>query len=82
MGPCRSQGRFAIHCATDILGSTQSHKQVLFLSTVSPKGDLRLSGLPSGQGTGGGAPIRNRRLPADRWAGSISTVCRVDIRNI
>ncbi|GFO25518.1 hypothetical protein PoB_005202300 [Plakobranchus ocellatus] len=35
------------------------------------QGDLRLSGLPSDQGTGGGARTRNRRIPADLRADSL-----------
>ncbi|GFO16158.1 hypothetical protein PoB_004266300 [Plakobranchus ocellatus] len=42
------------------------------LSTI---GDLRLSGPPSGQGAaGGGARIRNRRVPADIRVDSLSTL--------
>ncbi|GFO20251.1 hypothetical protein PoB_004675600 [Plakobranchus ocellatus] len=35
--------------------------------------DLRLSEPSSGQGTGGGARNRDRRVPADRKAGFLST---------
>ncbi|GFN75090.1 transporter [Plakobranchus ocellatus] len=35
--------------------------------------DFRLSGPPSGQGTGGGARIRDRRVPADLRADSLAT---------
>ncbi|GFO06260.1 hypothetical protein PoB_003276500 [Plakobranchus ocellatus] len=37
-------------------------------------GDLRLSGPPSGQGAGGGARTRDRRVPADLRADSPATV--------
>ncbi|GFO04829.1 hypothetical protein PoB_003133400 [Plakobranchus ocellatus] len=37
-------------------------------------GDLRLSGPPSGQGAGGGARTRDRRVPADLRADSLATV--------
>ncbi|GFO14094.1 hypothetical protein PoB_004059900 [Plakobranchus ocellatus] len=37
-------------------------------------GDLRLSGPPSGQGASDGARTRNRRVPADLRADSLSTV--------
>ncbi|GFN98701.1 hypothetical protein PoB_002520700 [Plakobranchus ocellatus] len=36
--------------------------------------DLRLSGPPSGQGAGGGARTRDRRIPADIRADSLATV--------
>ncbi|GFO45575.1 hypothetical protein PoB_007208000 [Plakobranchus ocellatus] len=39
-----------------------------------PKGDLRLSGPPSGQGAGGGARTRDRRVPAEFRADSLVTV--------
>ncbi|GFN74732.1 hypothetical protein PoB_000123800 [Plakobranchus ocellatus] len=38
------------------------------------QGDLRLSGPPSGQGIGGGARTRDRRVPADLRAESLATV--------
>ncbi|GFO28172.1 hypothetical protein PoB_005467700 [Plakobranchus ocellatus] len=38
------------------------------------QGDLRLSGPPSGQGTGGVARIRNRKVPTDLRADSLVTV--------
>ncbi|GFN96435.1 hypothetical protein PoB_002294100 [Plakobranchus ocellatus] len=38
------------------------------------QGDLRLSGPPSGQGTGSGARTRDRRVPADLRADSQATV--------
>ncbi|GFO19931.1 hypothetical protein PoB_004643600 [Plakobranchus ocellatus] len=42
---------------------------------ASPQqGDLRLSGPPSGQGTGGGARTRDRRGPADLRTDSLATV--------
>ncbi|GFO50650.1 hypothetical protein PoB_007715500 [Plakobranchus ocellatus] len=37
------------------------------------QGDLRLSGPPSGQGAGGGARTRDRRVPADLRADSLAT---------
>ncbi|GFO00929.1 hypothetical protein PoB_002743400 [Plakobranchus ocellatus] len=46
-----------------------------FLYRASPQqGDLRLSGPPSGQGAHGRARIRDRRIPADLRADSLSTV--------
>ncbi|GFO49094.1 hypothetical protein PoB_007559900 [Plakobranchus ocellatus] len=46
-----------------------------FLYIASPQqGDLRLSGPPSGQGAGGGARTRDRRIPADLRADSLATV--------
>ncbi|GFN83382.1 hypothetical protein PoB_000988800 [Plakobranchus ocellatus] len=46
-----------------------------FLYIASPQqGDLRLSGPPSGQGAGGGARTRDRRVPADLRADSLATV--------
>ncbi|GFO20526.1 hypothetical protein PoB_004703100 [Plakobranchus ocellatus] len=43
--------------------------------TASPQKDhLRLSGHPSGQGAGGGARNRNRRVSADIRADSLATV--------
>ncbi|GFO03620.1 hypothetical protein PoB_003012500 [Plakobranchus ocellatus] len=45
-----------------------------FLYKASPQqGDLRLSGLPPGQGAGGGARTRDRRVPADLRADSLAT---------
>ncbi|GFO38395.1 hypothetical protein PoB_006490000 [Plakobranchus ocellatus] len=42
---------------------------------ASPQqGDLRLSGLPSGQDAGGGARTRDKRVPADLRADSLATV--------
>ncbi|GFO28430.1 hypothetical protein PoB_005493500 [Plakobranchus ocellatus] len=44
-------------------------------SGASPQqGDLRLSGPPTGQGAGGGARTRDRRVPADLRADSLATV--------
>ncbi|GFO33427.1 hypothetical protein PoB_005993200 [Plakobranchus ocellatus] len=46
-----------------------------FVYIASPQqGDLRLSGPPSGQGTGGGARTRDRRVPAYLRAGLLATV--------
>ncbi|GFN75112.1 hypothetical protein PoB_000161800 [Plakobranchus ocellatus] len=44
--------------------------------TSPHQGDLRLSGPPSGQGAGGGARTRHRRVPADLRADSLATVHR------
>ncbi|GFN78318.1 hypothetical protein PoB_000482400 [Plakobranchus ocellatus] len=45
------------------------------LGLASPQqGDHWLSGPPSGQGTGGGARTRNRRVPADLRTDSLATV--------
>ncbi|GFN78078.1 hypothetical protein PoB_000458400 [Plakobranchus ocellatus] len=45
------------------------------LCIASPQqGDFRLSGPPSGQGAGGGARTRDRRVPADLRADSLATV--------
>ncbi|GFN91033.1 hypothetical protein PoB_001753900 [Plakobranchus ocellatus] len=38
------------------------------------QGDLRLSGPPSGQGAGGGAQTRDRKVPANLRADSLSTM--------
>ncbi|GFN76590.1 hypothetical protein PoB_000309600 [Plakobranchus ocellatus] len=47
----------------------------LTCSKASPqKGDLRLSGPPSGQGAGGRALTRDRRFPADLRAVSLAIV--------
>ncbi|GFO26263.1 hypothetical protein PoB_005276800 [Plakobranchus ocellatus] len=37
------------------------------------QGDLRLSGPPSGQGAGGGARTRDRKVPEDLRADSLAT---------
>ncbi|GFO47000.1 hypothetical protein PoB_007350500 [Plakobranchus ocellatus] len=42
--------------------------------TSPQQGDLRFSGPPSGQGAGGGARTRNRRVPSDLRADSLATV--------
>ncbi|GFN92665.1 hypothetical protein PoB_001917100 [Plakobranchus ocellatus] len=58
-------------------GDPHFHVQmkVWFLYKASlQKGDLRLSGLPSGQSAGGGARTRGRRVPADLGADSPATV--------
>ncbi|GFO10347.1 hypothetical protein PoB_003685200 [Plakobranchus ocellatus] len=48
---------------------------VWFLYMASPKqGDLRLSGLPSGQSASGGARTRDRRVRADLKADPLATV--------
>ncbi|GFO03448.1 hypothetical protein PoB_002995300 [Plakobranchus ocellatus] len=45
-----------------------------FLYIASPQqGDLRLLGPPSGQGAGSGARTRDRRVPADLRADSLTT---------
>ncbi|GFN74799.1 hypothetical protein PoB_000130500 [Plakobranchus ocellatus] len=45
-----------------------------FIFADPQQGDLRLSGPPFGQGTGGGARTRDRRVPADLRADSLVTV--------
>ncbi|GFO35076.1 hypothetical protein PoB_006158100 [Plakobranchus ocellatus] len=48
---------------------------VWFLYIASPQqGDLRLSGPPSGQGAGGGARTRDRRVSADLRADSLANM--------
>ncbi|GFO40342.1 hypothetical protein PoB_006684700 [Plakobranchus ocellatus] len=42
--------------------------------TSPQQGDLRLSGPPTGQGAGGGAQTRDRRIPADIRADSLAIV--------
>ncbi|GFN77714.1 hypothetical protein PoB_000422000 [Plakobranchus ocellatus] len=50
-------------------------KGVWYLYTANPQqGDLRLSGLPSGQGAGGRARIRNRGVAEDLRSDSQPTV--------
>ncbi|GFO14205.1 chemosensory receptor a [Plakobranchus ocellatus] len=44
------------------------------LKASPQQGDLRLSGPPSGQGAGGGARTRDRKVPADLRADSLATV--------
>ncbi|GFO40073.1 histone-lysine N-methyltransferase SETMAR [Plakobranchus ocellatus] len=61
-----SQSRLARHCATTTPGHRDVVNEDWFLYTASlQQGDLRFSGTPSGQGSGGGARIRNRRVPTD-----------------
>ncbi|GFO28280.1 acid-sensing ion channel 4 [Plakobranchus ocellatus] len=48
-------------------------EKVLYIASPQ-QGDLRLSGPPSGQGAGGGARTRDRRVPADLRADSLATV--------
>ncbi|GFN99319.1 hypothetical protein PoB_002582500 [Plakobranchus ocellatus] len=43
------------------------------LNASPQQGDLRLSGLQSGQGSSGGARTRDRRVPADLRADSLAT---------
>ncbi|GFN98164.1 hypothetical protein PoB_002467000 [Plakobranchus ocellatus] len=50
------------------------HKPDKITSRSTNKCDLRLSGPPSGQGVGGGARDRDRRIPADFRADSLSSV--------
>ncbi|GFN85197.1 hypothetical protein PoB_001170300 [Plakobranchus ocellatus] len=47
---------------------------LVFVYSSPQQGDLRLSGPPSGQGAGGGAQTRDRRVPADLRADSLATV--------
>ncbi|GFO48967.1 hypothetical protein PoB_007547200 [Plakobranchus ocellatus] len=66
-GPCRSHGRFAT--------TVPLTPAVRIIIKLSPQqGDLRLSGPPSGQGDGGGARARDRKVPADFRADSLATV--------
>ncbi|GFO04824.1 hypothetical protein PoB_003132900 [Plakobranchus ocellatus] len=60
-----------------------SHFSLLSPTTLTPtphptsspqQGDLRLSGPPSGQGAGGGARTRDRKVPSDLRADSLATV--------
>ncbi|GFO22358.1 hypothetical protein PoB_004886300 [Plakobranchus ocellatus] len=44
------------------------------LQSSPQQGDLRLSGPPSGKGTGDGARTRDRRVPSDLRADSQATV--------
>ncbi|GFN99941.1 hypothetical protein PoB_002644700 [Plakobranchus ocellatus] len=49
--------------------------RVWFLHIASPQqGELRLLGPPSGQGAGSGARNRDRSVPADLRADSLTTV--------
>ncbi|GFO46569.1 hypothetical protein PoB_007307400 [Plakobranchus ocellatus] len=48
--------------------------EVGFVCIASPQqGDLKLSDLPSGQDAGGGTLTRDRRVPSDLKADSLST---------
>ncbi|GFO31917.1 hypothetical protein PoB_005842200 [Plakobranchus ocellatus] len=46
----------------------------VFVYNRQQQRDLRLSGPPSGQGAGGGARTRDRRVPEDLRADSLATV--------
>ncbi|GFO05947.1 hypothetical protein PoB_003245200 [Plakobranchus ocellatus] len=86
--PCRSQGRFPIHCATNAPSETNSvmsgwtpmseempTSKHGFLYIASPQqGDLWLLGPPSGRGASGGARTRYRRVLADLRADSQAIV--------
>ncbi|GFO37148.1 hypothetical protein PoB_006365300 [Plakobranchus ocellatus] len=49
--------------------------RVWFLYITSPQqGDIRLSGPPSGQGAGGGAQTRDRRVPTGLRVDSLATM--------
>ncbi|GFO17605.1 hypothetical protein PoB_004411000 [Plakobranchus ocellatus] len=53
----------------------------VYFNTASPQqGDLRLSGPPSCQGAGSGAPNRDRKVPADLREDSLATVPRTPPR--
>ncbi|GFN91809.1 hypothetical protein PoB_001831500 [Plakobranchus ocellatus] len=54
--------------------STRKVKFGWFLYLASQQSFLRLSGSPSGQGAGGGARNRDRRVPADLRGDSLATV--------
>ncbi|GFO08003.1 hypothetical protein PoB_003450800 [Plakobranchus ocellatus] len=55
--------------------SFKKHLSILSLGIASPqRGDLKLAGPPPGQGAGGGARTRYRKVPADLRAGSLATV--------
>ncbi|GFO30041.1 dihydroflavonol 4-reductase [Plakobranchus ocellatus] len=74
--PIRKRGQYCIRkeCieAFRVLGIKYEWN---FLFEKRPQqGDLRLSGPPSGQGAGGGARTRDRRVSADNKADSLATV--------
>ncbi|GFO09953.1 hypothetical protein PoB_003645800 [Plakobranchus ocellatus] len=59
----------------DSLGQIITKTNFWFGLDVSPQqGDLRFLGPSSGQGAGGKARTRNRRVPADLRADSLATV--------
>ncbi|GFO42298.1 hypothetical protein PoB_006880300 [Plakobranchus ocellatus] len=49
--------------------------------SLTQQGDLRLLGPPSGQGAGSGARTRDRRIPADLRADSLTTVPPTPLRS-
>ncbi|GFO44991.1 hypothetical protein PoB_007149600 [Plakobranchus ocellatus] len=57
-----------------VTGSNPQQKNPAKPGASPQQGDLRLSGLPSGQDASGGARTRDRRVPADRRAYSLATV--------
>ncbi|GFN96447.1 hypothetical protein PoB_002295300 [Plakobranchus ocellatus] len=59
---------------TKISDDIENFKNEEKLRHYSQQGDLRLSGPPSGQGAGGGARNRDRRVPADLRAASQALV--------
>ncbi|GFO07997.1 hypothetical protein PoB_003450200 [Plakobranchus ocellatus] len=63
----------ALHQARALVAGLKPAKESLQISGPQ-QGDLRLSGPPSGQGAGGGAQTRDRRVPADLRADSLATV--------
>ncbi|GFO01870.1 dyslexia-associated protein kiaa0319-like protein [Plakobranchus ocellatus] len=61
-------------CAPKRSTSSKHNATIMVLMGGCPQqGDLRLSGPPSGQGAGGGARTRDRGVPADLRAGSLSS---------
>ncbi|GFO19740.1 craniofacial development protein 2-like [Plakobranchus ocellatus] len=58
-------------CETEIKKSIAIAKNAL---NNPQQGDLKLTGPPSGQGAGGGARTRDRKVPADLRADSLATV--------
>ncbi|GFO18574.1 hypothetical protein PoB_004507900 [Plakobranchus ocellatus] len=71
-----SVGAFVISLYKQRSAGTARFKVLrFFLCIANPQqGDPRLSGPPSGQGTGGGARTRDRRIPAGLRADSLATV--------
>ncbi|GFO00004.1 hypothetical protein PoB_002650900 [Plakobranchus ocellatus] len=59
----------------DLMSMDLESFQALQIEIFAPQqGGLRLSGPPSGQGAGGGARTRDRRVSADLRADSLATV--------
>ncbi|GFN89155.1 hypothetical protein PoB_001566100 [Plakobranchus ocellatus] len=73
-GSLLTQHECWLNYTTLVPSKTRVHLAFFLSGLTSQQGDLRRSGPPSGQDTGGGARSSNRRAPADLGADSLSAM--------